>query len=217
MSKIPSMSSWKSLRRPLNWWKSVKTLLIFFRSLVMALKFASLRRRYLTSCSIRCQMPAVSDARCQAEQWSPWECHATPTNGCRWYVWWSFSWASQLWWVSKIDFVAGLEKKIGNSKRILLQREVYVVRVHSMGGVGKQLRHWPSATRKRLKVYQLPSPDDVDALLLFCFRGLGHLWTSIQASVPPTIAEFYVYVIYCCVEFVNDYNMPGKDGYTCIH
>lgn len=153
----------------------------------------------------------------QAEQWSPWECHATPTNGCRWYVWWSFSWASQLWWVSKIDFVAGLEKKIGNSKRILLQREVYVVRVHSMGGVGKQLRHWPSATRKRLKVYQLPSPDDVDALLLFCFRGLGHLWTSIQASVPPTIAEFYVYVIYCCVEFVNDYNMPGKDGYTCIH
>lgn len=42
-------------------------------------------------------------------------------------------------------------KKFGNSKSILLQREVYVVRVHSMGGVGKQLWHWPSATRKRLK------------------------------------------------------------------
>lgn len=44
-------------------------------------------------------------------------------------------------------------KKFGNSKRILLQREVYVVRVHSMGGVGKQLWHWPSATKKRLKMF----------------------------------------------------------------
>jgi translation initiation factor RLI1 len=37
----------------------------------------------------------------------------------------------------KSDFVVGLEKNIWNLKRILLQREVSVVGVQGMGGVGK--------------------------------------------------------------------------------
>jgi len=71
----------------------------------------------------------------------------------------------------KSDFVVGLEKTIVNIKKILLQREVSVVAVQGIGGVGKTTMAWSLCNDQEIKGdwgFYLFKPFSSPERLSFC-------------------------------------------------